>query len=90
MSLKLINLAKYFCAHDIDADEFTDRYISLWMDERDNNQLVIDGKKVDEVSSSIFCFADMYNPDSDRRPSEFDENELRLKVKSILHKYNLD
>ena len=58
-------------------------------EERDFNKLKIEGKDVDEASSSIFRLADCYNHEPDRYDYELNEAGLRKKVKSILEKFNL-
>ncbi|CAI0773498.1 Microcin-D immunity protein [Serratia entomophila] len=89
MSKKLTDLAKEFVSSSIDANKFADPYISMWKAERDMGKLSIDGKDVDEASSTIFCLADCYNPDSDRENYELDEAGLRKEVKATLEKFKL-
>ncbi|UYA60186.1 hypothetical protein NAL19_2032 [Pectobacterium sp. F1-1] len=89
MSNKLIDFARSFVESKINADNFSDSYILMWKEERDANRLSIDGKEVDEASSSIFCLADCYNPESDRDNYEFDEASLRKEIKATLEKFKL-
>ncbi|MCU1790157.1 colicin-D [Pectobacterium polaris] len=89
MSNKLIDFARGFVESKMNADDFSDSYILMWKEERDANRLSIDGKEVDEASSSIFCLADCYNPESDRDNYEFDEVSLRKEIKATLEKFKL-
>ena len=89
MSQKLITFAKSFINGDLSAENFADPYIEMWRTERNNNLLTIDGRDVDEASSTIFCLADCFNPESDREEYEFDEIQLRKEVESTLEKLHL-
>jgi len=87
MSIKLIDFAKKFVDSKINADEFADKYISLWRVERDSNNREKDSDIVSESCSSIFVVADCYNPEFDRDDYELDEVGLRGEVRSILEKF---
>lgn len=89
MSLALISFAKQFVGGYISAEAFADPYIAKWSDERDANKLKDDADNVSECTSSIFILADCYNPDSDCRESELDEESLRKEAKAILEKFAL-
>lgn len=89
MSKKLIEFAKSFVKSNIDAKQFAEPYIFMWQNERDSKKLGIDGEEVDEASSTIFCLADCFNPESDREDYEFDEVGLRKEVKATLDKFHL-
>lgn len=89
MSKRLINFAKYFVESKIDATNFAEPYMLMWKEDRDTKALSIDGKEIDEASSTIFCLADCFNPDSDRENYELDEPTLRREVKTTLEKFNL-
>ena len=89
MSLALISFAKQFVDGGISAEAFADPYIAKWSDERDANKLKDDADNVSECASSIFILADCYNPDSDRRESELDEEGLRKEVKATLERFTL-
>ncbi|EIT00871.1 bacterial self-protective colicin-like immunity family protein, partial [Yersinia pestis PY-89] len=48
------------------AQVFANAYIEFWRIERDQRICLKDNEKLNECLSSIFCLADLYNPDSDR------------------------
>ncbi|MFS7162743.1 colicin immunity domain-containing protein [Serratia proteamaculans] len=89
MSKKLIDFAKKFTTSSINANTFSETYILMWKEERDTGKLTIDGKDVDEASSTIFCLADIYNPAPDRDDYELDEGSLKKEVMATLEKLNL-
>jgi len=89
MSQKLIAFAKSFIDGDLSAEDFADPYIEMWKTEGRNNLLTIDGRDVDEASSTIFCLADCFNPEPDREEYEFNEIRLRKEVKATLEKLHL-
>jgi hypothetical protein len=80
MSEALLIFARRFVRGDLDAPSFTDAYIQQWKVERDSGLLISDDAQVSEALSSIFCLADLFNPDHDRAQYEFDEVRLRSKV----------
>lgn len=89
MSMTLIDFAKQFADSKLNADDFADKYISLWKVERDSNKQEKDTDIVSECCSSIFVSADCYNPESDRDDYELDEAGLRKEVKNTLEKFKL-
>ena len=84
MSKDLIELAKQFACNVSSADKFSDAFIERWKQERDDGQLLQDTPVESEMLSTIFCFADLYNPRPDREDYEFDEGKLRTEVAKLL------
>ena len=84
MSKDLIELAKRFVSNDLSADRFSDEFIECWKRERDDGRLLQDPPTESEMLSSIFCLADLYNPQPDREEYEFDERKLRTEVATLL------
>ncbi|WP_139674994.1 colicin immunity domain-containing protein [Pseudomonas sp. F16(2018)] len=52
--------------------------------------LQLDEPSLNECLSSIFCAADMYEPDESREEYEFDGEMLRSEVASLLVKLDAD
>jgi len=75
---------KAFFGSESDPGDFADEFISQWRHERDTKVSLSDAPKVSEALSSIFCLADMFNPNDDREDYEFDEPKLRLEIEEVL------
>lgn len=84
MSQDLTAFARMFAEGGGAADEFASDYIKRWKSERDDGRLLADPPEVSEALSSIFCLADLYNPESDREEYEYDEARLRQEIKAVL------
>ena len=89
MSITVLALARSFSTERLTADEFSNAYMELWKFERDNNLLQKDESGLSECLSSIFCIADLYNPEPDREEYELDEEQLRVKVVELIEKFKL-
>jgi len=89
MNVTILEFARSFVNERLSADEFANAYMELWKIERDNNVLQEYEDNVDECLSSIFCVADIYNPNSDRDDYELDEDKLRAEVKRLMEQYRL-
>ncbi|WP_347114322.1 colicin immunity domain-containing protein [Leclercia sp. S52] len=87
MSQSLKKYIDSFLAKDISADGFADSYMMKWKAERDNNLLGKDEDNLSELLSSVFCVADMYNPDDDREEYEFDDEQLRQEISKLMDTY---
>lgn len=87
MSINLKNYIDDFMSGKIPANEFADNYMYKWKQERDSNLLGNDEDKLSELLSSVFCVADMYNPDDDRDEYEFNDVQLRNEVNKLLNEY---
>jgi len=87
MSEELLNIVKFFLADEISAEKFVDTYQKRWKIERDNNLLQRDNDSLSECLSSVFCAADMYEPDVDREEYEFDEAALKKEVAFLVDKF---
>jgi hypothetical protein len=61
--------------------------MELWRIERDNKNILNYDENVSECLSSIFCVADMFNPDDDREEYEFDGEQLRKEIKKLMDIY---
>lgn len=86
MSKQLLNLVKQFLRGDTPVAEFVDSYIDAWRSERDSGAILEDDPVTSEKLSSIFCVADLYNPENDREKYEFDEGQLRNEVRIIIER----
>ncbi len=86
MSNELADFAAQFSDGKVSAVTLSDEYIERWKKERDQGRLLQDPAAVSEALSTIFCFADLYNPEPDREEYEFDEERLCREVKSVLSK----
>ena len=84
MSESLFNYAKDFVDGSFRAATFSDQYIKRWKQERDDGTLLDDSPRISEKLSSIFCLADLFNPENDREEYELDEVGLRRKVSEII------
>lgn len=84
MSLTVLALAKSFVSERLSADQFSDAYIEIWKFEGESGLLQKDEPKLNGCLSSIFCLADLYNPEPDREEYELDENQLREKISELI------
>lgn len=89
MSVTILEFARSFVEGRLSADDFAKSYIELWKIERDKNLLQQDEDNLSECLSSIFCLADLYNPDSDRDDYELDGEQLRAGVGELIEKISL-
>lgn len=87
MSQSLKCYINSFIAKDISANCFADSYMTKWKSERDNGLLGKDDDNLSELLSSVFCLADMYNPDDDREEYEFSDEQLWDEVNKLLINY---
>ncbi|WP_368540818.1 colicin immunity domain-containing protein [Enterobacter soli] len=87
MSYLLIEFARSFGSGRLSAVAFADAYMELWRIERDSKNILNYDVNVSECLSSIFCVADMYNPDDDRDQYEFDEEQLRNEINKLIDIY---
>ncbi|WP_436877095.1 colicin immunity domain-containing protein [Siccibacter turicensis] len=55
--------------------------------ERNNSLLEKDEVNLNQLLSSAFCVADMYNPDGDREHYEFDGGKLRNEISKLVCVY---
>lgn len=61
--------------------------MAKWKGERDSNLLKQDNDNLSELLSSVFCVADMYNPDNDREEYEFNDEQLWNEVNNLMIDY---
>ncbi|HDR2680372.1 TPA: colicin immunity protein [Enterobacter mori] len=87
MSQALKEYIDSFLDKDMSAGSFADSYMMKWKAERDNNLLGKDEDNLSELLSSVFCVADMYNPDNDREEYEFDDEQLRKEINKLMDIY---
>ncbi|MES2661949.1 MAG: colicin immunity domain-containing protein [Pseudomonadota bacterium] len=80
MSMTVLALAKSFTEEKLSAEQFSNSYMEIWKFERDSNLLQKDDSSLSECLSTIFCLADLYNPEINRDEYELDEKQLRVKV----------
>ncbi|WP_422403781.1 colicin immunity domain-containing protein [Pseudomonas sp. GZD-209] len=90
MSLTILEFARSYVAGRLTAEIFSEAYIELWKIERDRNILQLDEPALSECLSSIFCAADMYEPDDSREEYELDDEMLKSEVASFLQKIATD
>ena len=84
MSMALLRQAEEFAYKSVPARLFADQFMKDWKRERDEKALLEDPRDLSEALSSIFCVADLYNPDDDREPYEFSEERLRNEVRQLV------
>jgi hypothetical protein len=84
MSLKLLELAKQFINGNLLPEEFVEKFAILWREERDSEVSLLDDDNLSEKLSTIFCFADLYNPNDDREDYEFDSDQLRTEIGDLI------
>ncbi|WP_035061207.1 colicin immunity domain-containing protein [Andreprevotia chitinilytica] len=84
MSQDLLIFVKNYLTEGGDPGEFVDNYAGRWKKERDNGLGGQDNETLSEVLSTIFCLADLFNPEEDREDYEIDEAELRKKMEEVL------
>jgi Bacterial self-protective colicin-like immunity len=84
MSLSLLKLAKKFTEGNLSSEDFVEKFAIQWREERDSGSILLDADNLSEKLSTIFCLADLYNPDEDREDYEYDEHRLRTEVENIL------
>lgn len=84
MSKELMDFVQYFLEDPKNCSMFCDQYIHHWKDERDKGELLLDDAKTSEALSSIFCLADLFNPDKSRDEYELDERNLRSEILKVL------
>ncbi len=89
MSTTILEFARSFVNGRLTADQFVDSYQELWKIERDNKRLLDDPDELSECLSTIFCLADLYNPESDREEYELSEDQLLQKVDENISKHDL-
>ncbi|WP_440778860.1 colicin immunity domain-containing protein [Pseudomonas syringae] len=90
MSLTILEFARSYVAGRLTSEIFSEAYIELWKIERDKNVLQLDDPSLSECLSSIFCAADMYEPDESREDYELDDEMLRTEVMSLVQKIVAD
>ena len=90
MSLTILEFARSYVAGRLKAEIFSEAYMELWKIERDSNVLQLDEPSLSECLSSIFCAADMYEPDESREEYELDDEMLKSKVASLMQKIVTD
>ena len=88
MSIILLSFVESFLKGRLSAEIFSEAYMELWKIERDNGFTLSDEPSLSECLSSIFCASDTYCPDETlRRECEFDEEQLRKEVSSLVEVY---
>lgn len=85
MSKQLVDFAIQFTDKKITTDSFVNEFIERWKQEGADGRILQDTPEVSELLSTIFCFADLYNPNQNREEYELDETTLRSKVSSLLN-----
>ncbi|WP_145529792.1 colicin immunity domain-containing protein [Yersinia alsatica] len=88
MNYLLLDFASSFVAERLSATVFSEAYIELWRIERDNKNTLSYDVNISNCLSSIFCLADMYNPDKDREEYEFNDDQLRDEINKLIVNYN--
>lgn len=73
MSIQLLVIAQDFANRKMFVDEFVDEFIKQRRMEGQDGTGLKDSLQPGEALSTIFCLADLYNPDSDRKEYELDE-----------------
>lgn len=87
MKILLLRLVDDFLENKINACDFVESYQLRWKLERDDNRLKEYPDLLSECLAGIFCAAEMFEPDNDREPYEFDEPLLRNEISKIMDQY---
>lgn len=89
MSLLIYRFAERFVSGWISAQSFSDAYVQLWRIERDCDLLRKDFRGLEECLSTIFCLADMYEPDEAYRADyELGDDALLREVSNVLSAFD--
>ncbi|PIT08413.1 colicin immunity protein [Snodgrassella communis] len=86
MSIIILEFARSLVNERIAPQVFVEAYIELYRIERDNNLLIKDEDSISKCLSTIFCLADLYNPESDRDEYELDDQQLIEQIEQELKK----
>jgi len=89
MSESILALVKSFLNKRLSANEFANAYMELWKFERDAELLQTDSQELSECLSSVFCLADLYEPNTDREDYELSEEQLRIEIEKLIVKFNI-
>ena len=89
MSGNLLQFVKDFVKGTIPAPGFADRYIDRYRIERDDGTILADPGDLGECLSTVFCLADLFNPNEDRDEYELNDEQLRRKVYETLSEHHL-
>jgi len=84
VSKQLLEFARQFAIGEVSADDFADSFMKRWKQERDAGGTLLDSDEVSECLSTIFCFADLYNPEAGREEYELDETKLRYEIRKVM------
>ena len=84
MSKSLLLLATAFLENKIEPKVFAEEYMAEWRRQRDSEGVRLAVPQINEALSTIFCMADMFNPNPDREEYEFDETRLRKEVGQVM------
>ncbi len=84
MSEKLLRFVEDFLVTESNAEIFADEFMKRWKKERDSGLALSDNPQLSEMLSSIFCLADMFNPDAEREIYELDEHKLRAEIRKLI------
>lgn len=84
MSKNLLMMVERFVSKEITAEVFAEQFIAAWKRERESGDALLDSAHLSEKLSSIFCFADMFNPAPDKDEYELDEAQLLAEVTSLI------
>ncbi|WP_082107367.1 colicin immunity domain-containing protein [Chromobacterium vaccinii] len=86
MSNFMIVLVRDFLNGNLDAISFVEEFSKQWKVERDQGKLLEYDDATNEFFSSVFCLADIFNPDDIREEYELDSNGLLVGVRELAEK----
>ncbi len=84
--MAIIDLAKSFLASKITAIEFSER---ICVERRRLYGVKDLSQDILNCGEELFIAAERFEPDADRADYEFDDNGLKIEVRSILEKFKL-
>jgi hypothetical protein len=84
MSKQLFEFVDAFLDDQLSAKDFAEQYQQAWKAEGANKLLLLDSPQDSEKLSSIFCLADLHNPDPNRADYEFDDQMLKYEIKKLI------
>ena len=89
MTYTILEFVNSFVNSRLSADDFANAYLELWRIEREREVWKHKEYDLGGVLASIFCVADLYNPDDDKEDYEFNDDQLKHKVIELLKEHDL-
>lgn len=82
-----MELISNFLEERLDGQSFSNKFIDDWRSLGKTGDVLKINSDLSEALSTIFCFADLFNPNEDRDSYELNEKQLRIKVEEAIRKF---